>query len=219
MSSVDSPWRKYFGIWFPLVICAVVMTAVLLVWSTPWPATILIAGRVPLGRVQFSPDGSVLATRDVSGAFKVWDAAMGKILEFRSKEAAPDWFSSKGFLSPDRRISVKYLFSSGWPQTNLALVDVATGKTLYTIVGHRDQLNSFAFSPDGQLLATGGGYTAHPWPVNRAGDARIWDVKTGKLLSVLGWHWGAVSSVDFSPDGKTLATACYDGVVRLWRIR
>ena len=113
-----------------------------------------IAGRDPLNGVRFSPDGSVLASRDVLGPFKIWDVSTGKLLEARPK------------------------------------VDVATGKPLRGIVGHPDQLNSAAFSPDGRFLTTGGGYTTHPWPVNRASDARVWDVKTGKLLYVLGWRWG-----------------------------
>jgi WD40 repeat protein len=93
-----------------------------------------------------------------------------------------------------------------------------TGRPSVTLKGHPDQLNGWAFAPDGKILATAGGYTAHPWPVNRAGDVRIWDAESGRLLARLDRHWGAVSDVAFSPDGRILATASYDGAIMLWNV-
>ncbi len=37
-----------------------------------------------------------------------------------------------------------------------------------------------------------------------------------KLRATLQGHTGAVVSVAFSPDGKTLASASYDGMLKLW---
>jgi WD40 repeat protein len=68
----------------------------------------------------------------------------------------------------------------------------------------------------GKVLATSGGNTMHPWPAYRSGDVRLWDPSTGRLLARYFRHWGAVSSVEFSPDGSILATAGYDGTIQLW---
>src|SRR5207245_718608 len=55
-----------------------------------------------------------------------------------------------------------------------------------------------ALSPDGSLLATGGGI------MNRYGSVKLWDVATGKELANLAGVRNWVECVLFTPDGKTL---------------
>jgi WD40 repeat protein len=43
-------------------------------------------------------------------------------------------------------------------------------------------------------------------------------VKDGTAVQAVQGHWSSVSSVQFSPDGKILASTGYDGVIRLWRV-
>src|SRR5262249_8457692 len=55
--------------------------------------------------------------------------------------------------------------------------------------------------------------TAHP-----DNAVRILDVQSGNCLGPQLEHSAAVTLAEFSPDGKTLATASDDGALRLWRL-
>jgi WD40 repeat protein len=66
-----------------------------------------------------------------------------------------------------------------------------------------------AFSPDGDLLATG----------DAEGGLRLWQVADGQPLMKFEGHLGWVWSVAFSADGKTLASCSSDKTIRLWDIK
>jgi WD40 repeat protein len=85
---------------------------------------------------------------------------------------------------------------------------VITRKEIATLTGHHDIVRSVAFSPDGQMLATGS------WD----GTAKLWDVAAGKELATLTGHRGAVKAVAFAPDGETLATGSVDNTIKLWDV-
>lgn len=74
--------------------------------------------------------------------------------------------------------------------------------------GHRGEVNSVAYSPDGKVLASGGQDTT----------IKLWNVETRQELLPLGGHNGPVMSVAFSPDGKILASGDLNGTIKLWNI-
>ena len=64
---------------------------------------------------------------------------------------------------------------------------------------HREAINAISFSPDGQTLATGG-----------SREVYLWNINTGKPVSLSKRHPGPINAVTFSPDGKTLASVSRD---------
>jgi len=88
------------------------------------------------------------------------------------------------------------------------LWNAATYQPVTTLNGHDGAVLSVAFSPKGNLLATGNGN----------GNVRLWNAATYQPVTTLNGHDGAVLSVAFSPDSTTLATGSEDGTVRLWDV-
>lgn len=77
------------------------------------------------------------------------------------------------------------------------------------IAGHERETWAVAFSPDGQILATG----------SDDETIKLWDLRSERLIRSLTGHSATVAAIAFSPDGHRLASASLDQTVRIWDVK
>ncbi len=154
-------------------------------------------GAVPYS-IALSPDGNFIAIGDLGGNISFWDIKKNEKTEnvIIHQLAA---FVSDIAISPDG----KTLASS---DGSIVLWETETGEREMAQLSGYANSSSIAFSPDGKLIASG----------NSNGTITVWNAGTHQTDgSPLTGHTGAVSTMVFSSDSKTLATLSSD-MVFLW---
>ena len=151
--------------------------------------------------VAFSHDSQTLATASADTRVGLWDVATGELLHPLLQG------HTGGVLDVAFSSDNKILVTAS--DTTVGLWDVNKGKLLFPLLQARETRNSIevAFSPRSQKLATVSGQTV-----------QMWNSATGQNIFPLQGHRDSVSSMEFSSDGKQLATASYDRTVRLWDV-
>ncbi len=167
--------------------------------------------------VEFSPDGATLASSSADTSVRLWDLESGaarhtlqKHLDYVIKLS----FSSDGARLASSSAAIGVNENERTPEHNTIQVwDVLSGENLLTIppdgIGY---IRDVEFSPDGLTIA------ATTWSSALGGTARIYDSESGAELQRLYAHRTTISNVEFSPDGKMLATGSRDGSVKIWNI-
>lgn len=90
----------------------------------------------------------------------------------------------------------------------IMLWDIATRRWISQREANPSAIYGLAFSPDGRYLASNDMYTVE-----------LWDVRQGTYLRTLTADRGFINGLAFSPDSSTLAVACEQKVIQLWRIK
>ena len=163
----------------------------------------------PYVSAAYSSDGKTIATGGVDGTVQLWNTRTGEIINtFKCPE---EYIGYIKYSSDGQVIAIK------GADNTIELWNARTGKHFKSLSGHEEpntlyeghpvaSIISFAFSPDGKTIVSGGGDKT----------VRLWNVHTGENIETLTGHTEEVIAVAYSPDGKTIVSASRDKTLRLW---
>lgn len=164
------------------------------------PLAVLEGHENVISALEFTPDGRQLVSASWDKTLKVWNVAGGSLAG--TLPGHRDWVMDV-WLSPDGKTiaSASQRTVKMWSRESMS--ESSSGPELGGA-----SVNSLAFSPPGQLIATGG----------RNGAARIWNLSEfGNPARLTGFEsW--VSQVAFTPDEKRLVTGTRTGRVRVFDV-
>lgn len=175
----------------------------------------------------FAPSRDILASGSGDQSVKLWSLQ-------RRTERTPPGLAERGKHGP----VVSVAFSSDGFELALstpnfvAIWDMTHADRRFALKGRRNgSITSARYSPHGRLLAAACG-ARDPRPNDghgkntptgaprqlRQNEIRLWDTATGRECGSLNGHCGPVRTLDFSPDGKLLATGSDDQTVMVWDV-
>ncbi|MDE0503898.1 MAG: sigma-70 family RNA polymerase sigma factor, partial [Candidatus Poribacteria bacterium] len=152
----------------------------------------------------FSPDQRLLASGGLKRSIRLWEVQSGDLVgsfedvrEHAGQAVIFHGTVSSMAISPNGKTLASVRAGEGV----VSIWDVATQTKTIRLIHDGNEIGGehpsiVAFSPDGAVFATG-------W---EDGQIRLWNSRTWERIGVLETNAGSVSSLDFHPDGKTLAS-------------
>ncbi|MEM1357217.1 MAG: WD40 repeat domain-containing protein [Bacteroidota bacterium] len=153
----------------------------------------------PITTVDFSADGELLAVAGASATVNLYHAHLGIKVKALT-EGHTEHINTVRF-SPDSR-----LLATGGSKHKILIWDVASGRLIHELIGHKAPIQGLSFSPNGFYLASASGED----------QVIIWNLATGHRVENLPRHPGQVTAVAFGATGEQLITACSDQKLRIW---
>jgi WD40 repeat protein len=153
----------------------------------------------------FSPDGKRLATGHEFGDIRLWNVADGRETRCIKEKAV---CRSLAFSPDGRQLACHATLT-------VQVWDTANGNPIRSLRPGTNSNSCVAYSPDGRFLVIAGG------DLGKNGVAHLYDARNPKddkiIRSFLG-HTNVIMSAAFHPDGTRLATASWDGTIKIWDV-
>lgn len=157
----------------------------------------------------FSQDGRVLVTSTHQGHITLWRVADGtQLVAYPCDQSGAD-LATRFAASADLGLAA-YVTRPG----QLIVLELSTGRQLWSLPGTNAFISALAFSPDGKTLAAAILFVASNGVTQSY--IQLSEAATGKEIGRLQGHKSWVGSLIYWPDGKKLASASADQTIRVW---
>lgn len=154
---------------------------------------------------RFSPDDSVIACVRRRAPIRLFDARSGALLRECELASTSNWCVA---FTPDG----SQVLSGTWSRT-IDVWDVATGRLVRRLSGHRGLVMGLAFRPrEPMILASSGG----------DGQIMLWDLSLPQntpVMSIGGFDDWEVWALDFDPPGRRIIGTNSLGLSVIWDLR
>lgn len=172
------------------------------------PRLILHGHTKPVSQVRISPNGRFIASASADATLKIWDAATGvhmdTLVGHMAGVSCLAWTPDSNTLasgSDDKAIRL-WDRVTGRPKTTTRK-SMSSGQGRSTLRGHHNYIHCLAFSPKGNILASGSYDEA----------VFLWDVRARRMMRSLPAHSDPVSGIDFCRDGTLVVSCSTDGLM------
>jgi len=166
--------------------------------------------------ISFSPDGNSIVSSIQNNQIKLWDIETGilkKPFDDDLYTGYRDIFSSDVVFSPNG-----LLLALSSKENDIKIINSQTGNISKVLKGHSSEINKMSFSPDGTILISASGEKYDLYDSESDNSIRVWDTVTGRQVRIILGHLSSVKTVDFSPDGTTIASGSLDTTIRIWDV-
>ncbi len=163
--------------------------------------------------VTFGPDGKLALTGSADETMRLWDLETG---EERRRFVGQHGRIMCARFAPDGSFAV-----AGSMDDNLIAVWDLQNDKMIRWLHAQHAVSCVAISPDGKLVASGSADYTYNGAYDRSSpdhSVHVWDIGSGKELVRFDGHELFVTGVEFSPDGRTVASSSGDGTLRLWAL-
>lgn len=180
--------------------------------------------------VQFSPDGTRLASSGADGTVRVWALSRSSS---DSTSADPNSTSTDPAAAvaapapvPTHQATLEghlegvsdvcwapdsILLASASDDRTVRVWNTQTARVQRILTGHTHHVTSVAFNRRGNLIVSG----------SADENLRLWDVRQSRCLRILAAHSDPVTAVAFvgADGGSMVCSGAHDGLIRLWDTR